>query len=305
MRTMILLLFFSVGAASCQMQRVTSVPVRQETPHQVKTVTLTAVSQSFQITPMITNTFMRVPATPTATDTPTPTISPTTHPTLTKQESEKLTTEYIKTNGGCKECFWGIVPDVATVDQVETFITKMNRVSEQDQNNISTGFSTKDGLITIEFIFHYNDTSMIDGIRAYLGNFNNPGVSRADWSFYNPDNILREYGIPSRIRIAAGTGPITPSQNKTDYYMSFTFDQSNMVIEYAYAEEAIIDSSGYKICPIKDRITSAAVWYGEYKENPPSYSTNIDQLSNLSNEGFYQKMTSEDGGECIKIKAVQ
>jgi hypothetical protein len=317
-RSLTLLILFTVVVIGCQSRPITNIPVQQNT----KGFTVAQTETLIETLPVDqqtreTKTPMGAPTstiTPTRITTvsrsvsPTPTISPPDLPTLTSQEAEKAIKEYMQTNGGCKACFWGIVPGVTTLGETRNFITTLNSLSQYsgiEQNHYDVVFGLKGGLFSVEPVFHYNNSLIIDGISMVLG-LDNPGVNKADWSFYSPDNILRTYGIPSKVTIDIGEGPTPPGgKKKTDYILVLNFDQSNMVIEYSYAEDAVVSSTEYTVCPTKDRITSLKVWYGDYKDYPPDGGTEINQLSNLSNESFYQKMTPISGGECIKLKAAQ
>jgi hypothetical protein len=313
MRLVILIVSIMV-TASCEKQYIPNGPVRQETqsPTQSPAKNTTANPSRDQSTrqpifPTVQPANTVIP-TIAPTFTPMPTVTPTDLPTLTSQEADKAVQEYMQTNAGCKDCFWGIVPGKTTLGETRNFITmlsSMSQYSELEPSHFDVFFGLKGGLFSIEPLFHYDNSLIIDGISVVFG-VDNPGVTREDWSFYHPDNILRMYGIPSQVSISTAEGPTQPGEKRNiEYFMDLYFDQSNMIIEYGYPEVAILGSTEYTVCPTWDRVTSLEVWYGEHKDNPPVIRPNENQLLNLSNESFYQQMIPKDGGKCIKLKAVQ
>jgi hypothetical protein len=298
-------------------QQIPNGPVRQETKisAQLPAKNLTAnpsreqtTSQPIFPTIQPTNTVFPIR---TSTISPTLTVTPTDLPTLTAPEADKAIKEYMQTNAGCKACFWGIVPGKTTLGETRKLITSMNNLvldSELVQPNYFDAiFGKKEGLygLMVEPQFHYNNSLIIDGINVIVG-LDNPGVTKEDWVFYSLENILRTYGIPSEVIVVTAEGPTQPGEKRNlQYFLDLYFDQSNMIIEYGYPEVAILGSTEYTVCPTWDRVTSLEVWYGEHKDNPPVISPNENQLSNLSNESFYQQMIPKDGGKCIKLKAIQ
>src|SRR6266498_1818717 len=95
------------------------------TPSETSTAsTQTRATITQSVTPTITVTPTQMIMTETITPTSTNTSTP--FPNLTAQEAEKVIAEYLQTNGGCMECFWGIVPGKYTVEETREFLKSIN-----------------------------------------------------------------------------------------------------------------------------------------------------------------------------------
>lgn len=156
----------------------------------------------------------------------TPTILPS--PTLTHQQEVEIMANLMQTNEGCKlPCWWGIEPGQSHVEIIKNeFVPKGFAWWEGNElfNNIF--------LYAISVIFETED-NIIQFIRVHSTTQYNYSIQ--DWEKYRLEQILQQYGIPSRVQVYYPwrPDPYTPSS-----YRLFLFYE-DLGIEIDYLGDAI------------------------------------------------------------------
>lgn len=230
----------------------------------------------FTITPFLTTT--PVPNTPIPTI-QLPTLSPTgirltssatstttPLPTLTKEDSQKMILDLINNNGGCRlPCWWGIIPGKTRWSEAETFLNHL-------------GLNTHGGRIVdgelyhevqaIDFINHviFNQNSYFeaDSLVSRIeiesqGNYD-PVYFREAWAQYSPDEIVMDYGSPSRVFLQTYSQTyVGKPVSSIPFFLTLIYDNSGFYIQYI---GQVAYEPTYLICPRFSDAQTTIDWIG-------------------------------------------
>lgn len=253
--------------------------------------------------------------------TPTDTSTPTPKPTLTREEQATQDLELLRTNGGCQlPCFWNIVPG-------QTLWTDfLDGISDRDLSNIQS-YPTIAGTLrevhlwtNVEeheggYVHIYESDGIIKALRG-------PGISLRDAPYYQPKQILLNYGPPSRITINLRIGELYghPAMAYYDLFFYYYDSQENLYetwfsIFYG-GLLATRKGSNYQICPNDLTLVNKQnptlipefTFLVQSKEDPVSIlhleevfggppfwqGWGLDTLTDTTIDAFYQQMIEDD-----------
>lgn len=244
---------------------------------------------------------------------PTPTITifsstrisaPTTIPTLTELEAEAKVARFLKDNGGCTLCLWGMVPEKTTLTETKTFVNIFQHGGQIGDHYFSAGFSINqtdvNKYLEIEFQFRYNQNQIIDGIEFTLCSLRNMQIQRSEWSFYTLDNLLKVYGVPSHVEFNFPLNEL----GHTSYEMMLTYQPIHLVIDYSYKRQFPEKPDNFTVCPSTDYLEGLRLWYGENVLYVPDYLSDLKQLSSLGNEDFHNIFKISNNNQCIDLRNI-
>lgn len=273
---------------------------------------------TYTITPSLTST----PFLPTSTPTPTPTMPFTSPPTMTTEERQSFTQELFRSNFGCKlPCWWGITPGITPWSEVDAFLHHLGAVF--GSNALADGsiyhgtggfdFEAPDYII-VNSIGFLERESIIDLINIRSDGYSNPVAFQEQWARYSPQQIMKEYGIPSRVWLeSASSGPVTEGRI-AGYTLWVFYDQFGFLILYnGYGEFEPV----FHFCPRFEngQDIRAIEMYLQSPDNsspiektagiigfvpaPYPHVQTIDDAAGLSVAELYQLFIQEDNLPCF------
>jgi hypothetical protein len=208
-------------------------------------------------TPISTSTVFFT-ATPKSTETLTP------PPTLSQSTSEAEIKVLMQNDNECKlPCFLGVIPGQTTVGELVKVFARYGLPPHDSLDNTYTIFSYGPSEIPPYSRFYIQD-GRVQTITIEIHQTN-----EFEWALYYPAALLKRFGTPSSVTFALSTIP-DPSliPPKVWYYMTFFYDDSDLVVHYFMAEVELGDL--ITICPNKDAFQGAQIWLGKPLGNTPS-----------------------------------
>jgi len=306
--TLFICLFFLDG---CVQQSLISEELKQ-------TPTFVTITQENQVTETV-NPIIQVTPISTNTETPRPGISPrppiptqTPLPTIDIEKQKESILELIKTNGNCKlPCFLGITPGVTSWETTKNIIlstgVKYSDMLMSDGTHHFTGFDTKD--LEISMVMEFVE---IDGTVEYIGSGlgdlnNNLSPTKIDWTPYQLNSVLSNYGPPSRVLINIGK-PRGPSYT-TGYELWLIY--SDLGLNLYYSGSGLKIEPTFHVCPNSrgsDGIEALSMFIqsSNYKKLPQvvtdmmSSAKDLQDVTNFSIQDFYQTFKQDDTSKCIE-----
>ncbi len=297
-----LILIFLVGCSATN----TNTPPQKFLP--TSTVLPKTTSSIIPSIFLLTPTFTKTPA-PTLTNTfsPTITISPsiTPRPTLSENEKDAILRDLLTTNGNCQTlCLFGIEPGKTTFDQTYELLSPIlgKGVIRKDENgavtSYGTGFSAGEYILgEVSFRIKMNVVVSIDG---RVGNLDKEEVQPTEWSAFSLKNILKTYGVPSKILFFIDT-PHETVTNPGAVYSYFLFFDSYPVAVYTLGGWMPF-SETYHLCLAQQKPEYIRIWINSNDYGPTSGGRDITQAAFLSNQDFYNIFIQDEKG-CIDLKA--
>jgi len=191
---------------------------------------------------------------PTFTTSPTltSTITPTSRPTLTADEQKNYVTELVNTNTGCQlPCWWAIVPGKTTWKETESFMRYLGVSIGQRE--------TESGVIWrplfVKGLLREFDISFVaskEGVINTIFIAGNPGATQKQedfesfWETYSPKEVIRIYGVPSRVLLSAPGQTGIGNTGNNGYILWIFYDHLGFMIRY---DGAVADLPVYHFCP--------------------------------------------------------
>ena len=219
---------------------------------------------------------------PTATQIVTPTSkpSPTFASTLSGAEQKDYIFELIKTNAKCRlPCWWGILPGRDDwQDAYRLMIYIGLPISNISLDNGAILHSSRDYLDdSVHTVFNfYEKQKHIEAISILVQEgYRNPALVFRFWRNYSPEQIIKDYGQPTRIMVnlfGTETGAIK-------YYLFLFFDDQGFLAFYQ-GKAGMPDELNYRVCPTWEDPT----WlpFLELYLQSPENKTPLEQLAQLS-----------------------
>jgi hypothetical protein len=195
-------------------------------------------------------------AIPTHSETPlaiTPLRTETSMPTMTSDERAIQVKDLLISNSGCDlPCWWGIVPGVTKIKELESFLyglgAKYSLYEESGANLYYTGGFDLDR----EGVFNNIAFQEIDGVVFAIiidaSGLNNSPNFKLVWKSFSPETILQRYGAPTRIWVSSisSVHEGTPG-NTMPYSIWLFYDNLDVLIRYG---GLVVYENTYKMCPV-------------------------------------------------------
>jgi hypothetical protein len=308
--SLILLFFLSIVLSGCLNNNMnteadptkvatTEIVVVETKSVQSPTLALTPTRQE-TIIPTFTNTVSETP-------TPTPTITATwVPPTLNDYSIQTL----IDTNGNCElPCWWGLVPGKTTKEQVVSFfdqidINKMESLGQVERNN-------PDGVEVLmeEIVITYNlpggngigNLILVfwDNVLVYIAVDEDTAIYR-----YQLESTLNKLGKPDEVFLYTVIGP----GKANPYILLLIYKNKNTI--FSFGSEAYKGEENIRIC-IEHDGPVLIMWEDEfgvlerlndifYGPDPGTEYPSIENVTNISVDGFYEQFTDPYGSDCFE-----
>lgn len=264
------------------------------------------VSSSSQLPILMPTTTPTVNVTPSpsATFTQMPTLTLTPLPTLEPDQAEQAILELMQRNGDCSmPCFWGIIPGISDFDQTMAFLNHLGGDVYNygtDPVGYETSYSCKKEM-HIHVMFQ-EENSRVKNIRAMAYGLSSLEIGSLDWAAFRPDNILRTYGMPSRVLFSLSYPTEPTTADTVGYDFVFFYDNQNLVIYYG--EQRALDRPVIRVCPLVDTgMYGFDFWLGEGFENILDWGVEVQDASSLSVADFYNLMLGDPEDACFDLNA--
>jgi hypothetical protein len=244
----------SIGLVSCNAQNV-SEPISEN-----QTSTAISTPSPFPSETPISTSTVFLTATPESTETLTP------PPTLSQPTSEAEIKLLMQNDIECNfPCFLGVIPEQTTVGELVKGFTRygLHLHPHDPLDSAYTIFSFGPSEIPPYSHFYIQD-GRVQTIKIEIDQTN-----EFEWALYYPAALLKRLGTPSSVTFALSTIPdpsLIPS--KAWYYMTFFYDDSDLVVQYFMAEVKLGDL--ITLCPNKDTFQGAQIWLGVPLKDAPS-----------------------------------
>lgn len=270
----------------------------------------------------LTPSFSTATPQPTITEISTITLSPTfiSLPTLTTGEQENYVREFLKTNAGCHlPCWWGITPGRTSWQETEKILHYLGVTIGQTQLESGvkhhwTLFEDELSEFNLSFIEREMPNGIVDTIFVG-GNFSGKQDQRdfeSLWESYAPKEVMRRYGVPSRILLSTiGTIGLGDS-GKHGYILWIFYDQLGFMMRY---DGVVADLPTYHFCPALkvgvDDIYRIDItlqhpdnalpleWDDSILTTEPSRAMSIQDSAGISVEEFYRLFIQDDRPACF------
>ena len=248
-----MILVFSYGCTPIPQITPTSMPLRTDTFEPSKTITTTrtllpntqtSTNQKW-IPTRIT------PATPIPSNTFSPSLTPLS--TLSPIEAEIAIRELMETNGYCEKlCFWGIYPLETRYDQAVQFLKTLSPyggewISKSSTREFFLSLDFMENLVNLSIKVVYG-VEKVRRIEVTADGLSNSKVTGEDWAYYRPDEIMKTYGVPSRVMIDMGEG----QEGVITYGFYLYYDQQGLYLEYRGNQGTRKPGTVIHACPLQN-----------------------------------------------------
>lgn len=222
-------------------------------------------------------------------------------PTVSSTEAESRFLELLHPSTYCLlPCWWGINPGYSKVEDIQKFSDILH-------------INAKDYTLFSDISF-FDDQNIITHISIEVDGFYNPAAFKAIWEEYTPEQIVIEYGQPTRIwldNFYDQTGP--PYASPRDYGLWLFYDTLGFVIIY---EGQVEIKPNYQICPTFDANGNLLPYVGIFLQSPYSQIPledfvgeyggirssilSLEDAIGVTNQKFYERfIQSKDGSVCF------
>ncbi|HCK64894.1 MAG TPA: hypothetical protein DHW49_01385 [Anaerolineae bacterium] len=196
--------------------------------------------------------FTPTPFSPVNTKLITPTLDSTPFqliPTLTKEESRIEVEDLLTQTSDCKlPCWWDIIPGLTLWGEVDSFLIKMNAPFLEFSETQTTHYASElgrpeiDYSLSMEIIVDKN--LLVNNIVITSLDIFNLEKFQNIWKNYQPLQILKTYGIPSRIWLETGG---IENNNLLGGMLFLFYDEKGFLITYPIIGE--VNQEYYQFCP--------------------------------------------------------
>ena len=259
---------------------------------------------------------------PTTTITVAPTLRPTVTeiqiPTLTSEERLLKVKEWLIANAGCKlPCWWGIEPGKVTWSEVDEFLNRIGAKSGVYEESGVVIHETAGFDFDQEHVFNrvafVETEARISAIIINGSGFTDLPNFKNTWTSFSPEQIITEYGVPSRVWVwsrstvhEGSPGPTMP------YSIWFFYDRLGILVRYS---GQVKYESIYKMCPVfseqgnlSDDIdiflqapeASTSLEDLPTVKNNTNHAISLEEATGISLNEFYEMFTTPSTEPCIE-----
>jgi hypothetical protein len=283
---------------------VVSTPLVTETPLH------TPLSPSSTVPPsptleLATHTPTVNPATPTVAPSPTPQVFPsptfTPYPTLTVDEKHIFVKEMLETNGGCElPCWWGIMPGDTTWQVAHNFfISRGISWFYEDELNFDPPPS--------EYLIQYNldlyferEAEKVHSIQVLSQVLGDPKINHfaQDWSYFSWSQVMMRHGKPSLVAIHFA--PPIEAGSPVYYNLALVYDQSGFRVNYQ--GPAVYNETTIRACPRFDEVSFIVLTLQEppMEESDLGSSRRLEDAVGMDVMTFYETFKHADSNACLE-----
>jgi hypothetical protein len=259
-----------------------------------------AVSTQITVTPSMTGTY---PPEPTITLTPLPpTWTP--QPTLNSREAQKLLSNLLKDNGGCKlPCFWGITPGETTWQEANNFLETFTSFSVRD---FPDGIRWIEPLIpfprekygTIRHSYRFHN-GVVESIQAY-----NSDLAPV---FYLT-NFLITYGPPSEVWIRTQA---IEEQGSQPFEVALFYPEQGILMDYSGGNLTTVgadlrnclgselDSPFIFLWDVSEKMSFDQAIKGLLNESYDDPFLPLEEAAGMDAKTFYESFRTPGNNACI------
>lgn len=211
--------------------------------------------------------------TPNVSAVPTNTISA--FPTLNKDQKEEYIFSQLDTNGGCDlPCWWGITPGKTLWSDVSTDFAGLGFRSSQIKGTSKFGMGgfALYSIYTYSSVVYDVESNVIQSISITVDGALEPEKFQKAYYYYSPDEILRNYGKPSKILLDI---PAYEYGDKVNYSFWMFYEHRGFLVVYSGTTQR---TESLSICPsfVYDQSKSEMHLY----VISPDFDLSLDALSN-------------------------
>jgi hypothetical protein len=233
---------------------------------------------------------------PTATNTVLPNQTPTPILTLPPEQADKLLQELLWKNPECfAPCFMGVTPGETTLEETNLLFTPLDPWYSCELDDSHTGqCSTSHRFATDLSIYIWLSikSGIVENLQIPITlPANQSPAARSEWSAFSPENLIRQYGLPSKVNIFADLGP-TPT-----YAIDMYFDAHDMIYSYWSYDFGV----NLRVCPNSDHFEGISIWMGKNPINPPLETVPLEKATTMTREEFAKLLTSDTNGVCFLL----
>ena len=299
--------------------------IRQEAMETQKS-SISTVKQSETPMPEITMT-VKPFSSETATKTVTPQSIPITPiPTIENEMLEEYIYDLMSDNGNCSlPCWWGMSPGKTSAEKVVSFLdhfgVKVYVNNYQDDQGDSVVYSPKFDLerITSDFRIRYIEAdNLLRSIFVIGMNLDSVESNQDLWNNYTPDQILANYGVPTRVFLRAPGVTGFGDTGYMGYILWLVYDDLGFIVRY---DGNVRDLPIFHICPSLNKGNGQITRINIYMQSPDdarplsesdsiliSSETDeywigtvkpIDEAAGISVEEFYQLFMQTEEPTCF------
>jgi len=247
--------------------------------------------------------------------TPTSTVSPTNTaivlPTLDEREKEEYILSQLVDNGGCDlPCWWGITPGKSLWSDVSVYFADLGFKSSQrqDTSKFDMGGFALFSIKTYTRVAYHVESNVIQNISISVGGSLEPENFQNVYKYYSPDEILTNYGQPSRILLEI---PSYGYGDRVAYGFSLFYDHLGFLIFYSGVAQR---SDPVRICPsfVYDHLIGGMNLYLQSPGNSSSLEAlsggvvrgkTIEEATGKSVSEYYYEFRSNPANLCFTTSA--
>ncbi|HAL16002.1 MAG TPA: hypothetical protein DCP32_04380 [Anaerolineaceae bacterium] len=192
-------------------------------------------------------------------------------------------------------CFWGITPGQTTLEEAgdifSHFGLPMSSTTFNGKDYSDTRYEFDNGLsigvtLTIQ-------KGLVDNIRIIIIPEKQKVGTRREWLAYSPETLIKRYGPPTRVGLAADWGP------GPFFSMQMYYEPLDLIVEYAGDSIIPAQRGTSVVCPLAVQFDSVRLWLGENPAYPPGPDVPLDEVTPLSVDEFSQLMIGDLDDACF------
>lgn len=232
----------------------------------------------------------------------TPRVTP--FPTRTRAEAREDLEYMLQTNGNCAlPCFWGIHPDMTQYEELYSVIDHLGGYrfeALQSNGHLLIGSSFKfeeESGIFVEFAADLQD-DIVKDLKVLLLNLRDTGLTPADWSAYNMNEILGTYGVPDKVELYY-SGPY----NSLSFHIRLKYESIDTAITYSGLTmelDKYLTPTSAVFCPEEIGIESVELHMGKHPFNAARDGVPLSKATGLNEQDFY-KLFTENPSACLTL----
>ncbi len=233
-------------------------------------------------------------------------------PTLTAEQRKAFVLDRLTGNGGCElPCWWGIMPSEATLQTLQ----------DQFRRPFQSGFLRQDGTVLYEANYELLNAAGQRDYYVQLGFVEQEGIIQAievssqvyamaqpgnfarDWQRYSIDQLLNQYGVPSRVQLQL-VPPIEPGA-PPGYALIIVYEERGFWIRYQ--GPATFDGTMVRACPsfaeveyLVLRLQSSAAKTPVFRPDPDGYDRSLEEATGMSLKTFYDRFKDASAQTCLE-----
>lgn len=214
-------------------------------------------------------------------------------------------------------CWWGFTPGKSRWSEVESFSGELglrfnvSKTPEGGFENETSFFSNQ----VFNWITFKEKAGIVQAITINVEGFSTPTTQtnlRRDWSAYSPRSVMAWAGVPSRVWVRSLNHAPERFGPRAPYDIWLFYDDLGVLIEYT---GALTRGPIYEFCP-NFSATTGNIYYlivvlrspessapleeiNDFVYNGLGGARPLDDVTNLSNQDFYQLLTDKSQYPCF------